>query len=130
MSNLDLSKYQIIQFWERGILNDLAYVALAIRFDYQNRWKDRLNNSGIGNSIALDDDDISTFINQWSGYKPGTDREKYLTHDAVIKALQKIAKANETEVEYQQITLLDADEFLGLHKPAQPFEAIDGGRAA
>jgi len=127
---LSLSKFELIGMWETGVLSNTAYIVLALRSQYQNKWADRLNNAGIGNSISMDDDDIVLFINDWSGQNPKNGKDKYLTHDQVVKALQTIAKAHESEITYSQIQLLDADNFLGIQRPAQSLEAIDGGRAA
>ena len=112
---LSLTKTQIIRDWETGILNDTAYVYLILQYQYQNNWKNRLNQDGIGNAIVLDEADIEYLRMEWKG--TGEGKKLYLQHKAIVQALQKIAEAALTRLEFQQLTIPDCDQLLGLEPP-------------
>ena len=112
---LFLTKTQIIRDWETGILNDTAYVYLILQYQYQNNWKNRLNQDGIGNAIVLDEADIEYLRMEWKG--TGEGKKLYLQHKAIVQALQKIAEAALTRLEFQQLTIPDCDQLLGLEPP-------------
>ena len=112
---LSLTKTQIIRDWETGILNDTAYVYLILQYQYQNHWQSRLNKDGIGNAIVLDEADIEYLRMEWKG--TGEGKKLYLQHKAIVQALQKIAEAALTRLEFQQLTIPDCDQLLGLEPP-------------
>ncbi|MFZ9739827.1 MAG: hypothetical protein ACO3EZ_17675 [Prochlorotrichaceae cyanobacterium] len=116
-----LSRSQIIRDWETGILNDTAYVYLILQYQYQNNWKDRLNKDGIGNAIVLDEADIEYLRMDWKG--TGEGKKLFLQHKAIVQALQKIAEAAVTRLEFQQLTIPDCDRLLGLEPPPPLIES-------
>lgn len=113
--HLILPRDQIVRDWETGILNDTAYVYLIIQYQYQNHWRGRLDESGIGNSIVLDEADIDYLQTEWKG--TGAGKKLFLSRKAILEALQKIASAAETHLKFQQLTIPSCDSFLGLEPP-------------
>lgn len=113
--HLILPRDQIVRDWETGILNDTAYVYLILQYQYQNHWRDRLNDSSIGNSIVLDEADIDYLKMEWKG--TGAGKKVFLARKAIVAALQKIAEAAETHLEFQQLTISCCDKLLGLEPP-------------
>lgn len=119
--SLVLSRDQIVWAWEAGIIGDTAYVYLILQYQYQNGWKNRLNDDGIGNAIVLDEADMDYLQIEWKG--TGATKKIYLPRKSIVAALQKIAEGAETHLEFQQLTIPCCDKLLGLEPPLPLIES-------
>ena len=86
-SPVRLPKHQIIEFWENGLLNPLAYVLLAIEWEKLNTEKATLKI------------DIDNFIHEWAGtVDPDTGKGKKLTKRQLIGAILTIEEKTGEEL--------------------------------
>lgn len=81
-----LTKRQIMDLWNRGIINDQAYIYLAIKSE----------------SLTTDQPfDVDEFCQRWEAVKPGSEKMKTLKTPTVLSVLAKFADKEAIELTTQ-----------------------------
>ena len=92
-NTINLSKFALLDMWDRGILPPVAFVALALKFEAED-----IQNDG---SI-----DIDNFIENWEAIPHGeADHGKRLTEEQLRKALATLAQKEQIAFPDRQLSL-------------------------
>jgi hypothetical protein len=91
---IHLSKYQVVEAWEEGLINTDSYIYLALKFVFND-------------ATNIASFDIDSFIDDWQG----TDalKPKQLTRAQVLSCLGKLEKKQACVADIKQLSL----DFLG-----------------
>ena len=91
---LKLSMSDLIFAWEDGLLNNAAYIYLALRLD------------GIGRD-AEEEFDLNEFVDRWEGNERDRGKRKRLPDKDVMSVLSRLQKMGRADVQMQLTLKLD-----------------------
>ncbi len=94
LHSLILGKAKIIELWDLGIWNDLAFVYAAVCYEEKNNQ---------GDLFTID---IENFIFNWSGIPdPDTGKVKRLTKKRLLNCLTTLEEKGEFRLQQSQLSL-------------------------